>query len=94
MTKNNGGAAFPYKVEVEWMKSGAIQYHSGMTLRDWFAGQALPALIPSNGSTFYPNIVARDAYTIADQMIMARDAHLLLDMPITEPIRTNDGEKA
>ena len=94
MTKDNGGLAFPTSMDVEFLRTPAGKLQSGMTLRDWFAGQALTALIPSNGSTFYPNIVARDAYTIADQMIMARDAHLLLDMPITEPIRTNDGEKA
>ncbi len=35
MTKNDGGFAFPLPV-TEWNPG-----HSGMTLRDWFAGQAL-----------------------------------------------------
>lgn len=45
----------------------------GMTLRDWFAGQALaimPALIPGYQGT--ADGLAREAYTLADAMLLAR----------------------
>ena len=52
----------------------------GMGLRDYFAGQALAALIPalcSNADTVsYLNIeVAEDAYNLADSMLHAREHH-------------------
>ena len=58
----NGGEAFPTK-----------HGHLGMTLRDWFAGQAL-ACIPLNYITS-PNeakMAAESAYMIADAMFAAR----------------------
>jgi hypothetical protein len=53
--------------------------HSGMTLRDWFAGQALAALI-SRPITDYPDPSdlptiedhVEDAYDYADAMLAAR----------------------
>ena len=53
MNTNTGGPAFP---------AGA---HFGMTLRDYFAGQALA------GSD---TISAREAYDMADAMLAAREA--------------------
>ncbi|MBO9380417.1 hypothetical protein GG804_27005 [Sphingomonas histidinilytica] len=56
----------------------------GMTLRDWFAGQALPAIItatsagqhmPGNGFNDERSIqerMAADAYKIADAMLAER----------------------
>lgn len=47
--------------------------HNGMTLRDYFAGQALPvvtALLGRDVGT--ADMLARDAYTIADAMLAAR----------------------
>jgi hypothetical protein len=47
---------------------------TGMTLRDWFAGQALAALV-AKGALF-PSIIesnARQAYAMADAMIQARE---------------------
>jgi hypothetical protein len=38
--QNDGGAAFPYVKTDE-----CIESCNGMTLRDWFAGKALPAAI-------------------------------------------------
>lgn len=73
--RNDGWPAFPY-VDAE----NEVSY-SGMSLRDWFAGQALiGALITAqiiDATT--PNIdpaeigeSARDAYRIADEMLKAR----------------------
>lgn len=75
MTKDNGGNAFP------------ALYHDdtpGMTLRDWFAGQAIPAIIAATsagqhnpgmkvpqGATIVEGM-AHDAYELADAMLEAR----------------------
>ena len=48
--QNDGGAAFPHEA-VKWNSDAGIyvkdceNHHPGMTLRDWFAGKALPAAI-------------------------------------------------
>lgn len=45
--------------------------NKGMTLRDYFAGQALVALIDSkNGAT--SDVIARAAYFLADAMLAVR----------------------
>jgi hypothetical protein len=57
--------------------------HEGMSLRDWFAGQALAGLIAAPSDTPWgyviastkgipPDVVAREAYVIADAMLRAR----------------------
>jgi len=46
--------------------------HPGMTLRDWFAGQAL-AMLPLIGDiNLEPSEWAHDAYAIADAMLTER----------------------
>jgi hypothetical protein len=62
-TKESSGA----KVDVPSLHEGPV---TGMTLRDWFAGQAEPAMM-GNHST--PEEVARQAYLIADAMLRERD---------------------
>ena len=60
--------AFPHKWPV--MESGDVvnyDYH-GMTLRDWFAGQALSGLVAQSDK----KVVAQLAYKIADAMLAAR----------------------
>ncbi len=56
----NGGQAFP---------RGHFEWKDGMTLRDWFAGQAM-----SNGYTEISTAqeIAEWSYQIADAMIAAR----------------------
>lgn len=61
-----GGAAFP------WRKYDKTR--PGMTLRDWFAGQALSALILEDKKSERANdILANIAYDIADSMLSARN---------------------
>lgn len=39
--KDNGGPAFPFEIE---HGDGSFTNYTGMTLRDWFAGQALSSI--------------------------------------------------
>lgn len=68
MNENNGGQAFPSADD------GDRIY--GMTLRDYFAAQALPVILKSWGASRndIAEIVATHAYSIADAMIAAREA--------------------
>ena len=67
---NTGGPAFP----TPRYERGDM-YSLGMTLRDYFAAKAIQGMLacpvqPQSG----PDMYARDAYTIADAMLKARDA--------------------
>lgn len=60
---DDGGPAFPHH------DSGDTAMRPGMSLRDWFAGQALNTFAVQHGSR--PEKVAKLAYQIADAMIAA-----------------------
>lgn len=67
----DGGAAFPQISEL-----GDIAVLSpGMTLRDWFAGQALSGWLASFGTGEAVNVQnsAEFCYEIADAMLSARN---------------------
>lgn len=61
---NDGGQAFP-------MASDLIGHSPGMTLRDWFAGQALTGLL-ANGEAVAWRTLASQAYSAADAMLEAQ----------------------
>ncbi len=64
--KDNGGPAFP-------SLAGPLSTgQTGMTLRDWFAGQALMGLMADPGVTSSHQIVAGACYRFADAMIEER----------------------
>ena len=67
----DGGAAFP-KAAGTWDK---VHQQSGMSLRDWFAGQVLPSIAAEKefGMKWNPQGVAHDAYSFADAMLAARE---------------------
>ena len=72
--KNDGGPAFPiYQPDMNVGNDAG----PGMSLRDWFAGQAMvglmsdPGLRPSNLDEF--EHMATRLYQVADAMLKARD---------------------
>ena len=78
MTKPNGGSAYPFM----WWRSPdgmvAVNNTGGMSLRDYFAGQALMGLmhVPWIGSytlEMRAGMRAIEAYGFADAMITERE---------------------
>ena len=67
--KSDGGAAFPRVCstpsDFAW---------PGMSLRDYFAGQALAGMFAIGEERWLAEQVAESAYVFADAMISARDA--------------------
>lgn len=65
----DGGQAFPTPEDEH------THHIYGMTLRDWFAGQALPTmttdLVADDDDEAF-DVAARDAYRAADAMLRAR----------------------
>ena len=66
MEKIDGGSAFPRT------NTAGMTEHKGMSLRDWFASQALIALAGKNLSDTEGIETAKQAYMFADTMIYAR----------------------
>ncbi len=64
MNKETGGPAFPFK--------GAINDSSGMTLRDYFAANAMQGLLASEVNLPMESFAIR-AYKMADAMMKARE---------------------
>lgn len=71
-TTKNGGPAFPGGSNVG--RSYDLE-SDGMTLRDWFAGQALTAIAMDHGDACdgYREAISRRAYLVADAMLAERD---------------------
>jgi hypothetical protein len=72
---DDGGFAFPFAEATT-----DFSVSPGMTLRDWFAGQALPACLAApcppawaNGSVEHRIQSVAAAYLIADAMIASRN---------------------
>lgn len=65
----DGGPAFPVP---DTIPDGTGDGTFGMTLRDWFAGQAMSALIPTGVYCDYEHVSAI-AYAQADAMIAERE---------------------
>ena len=66
---DTGGAAFPFAAEY-----GHPAACGGMSLRDWFAGQALAGMLGGEpGSHLMFSTAAAGAYEYADAMLKARE---------------------
>jgi hypothetical protein len=86
-TKQDGGPAFPVMTGERQIAGHEKEFDAlpGMTLRDWFAGQALGAIIAATsagqhnppmreGEVHLRYAIARDAYDMADAMLAVRAA--------------------
>ena len=73
---DNGGPAFP---QHGWSSNPEViermKHQGGMTLRDWFAGQALASMTVAPDYSKGPcnAAMAERAYVIADAMLSARN---------------------
>lgn len=76
--RNDGGAAFPRDELRQGSDDRVYQQHDGMSLRDYFAGQALPGVITAIMSQechrWQIKDFAHEAYALADAMLAAREA--------------------
>jgi hypothetical protein len=74
-TINDGGPAFPFGQISEITGQPINGYFApGMTLRDWFAGQALAGMgVECTSDEFCHSSVAECAYAYADAMLRARE---------------------
>ena len=71
MSKNTGGPAFP--TENEHQSGPSTMHYEGMTLRDWFAGQALAGILTDTSYDHgKPEIIAKRSYQMADAMLAER----------------------
>lgn len=77
-TRNDGGPAFPRRA-LSGGDHGYPVQSDGMSLRDWFAGQAMNAVVIgvlTNGEVpkrSDDDRIARTAYQLADAMLAARE---------------------
>lgn len=63
MKRNEGGLAFP----------DATSSETGMTLRDYFAANAMQGYIAHSGDARHIDTVAEMSYQMADAMLEARE---------------------
>lgn len=73
MNTNTGGPAFP---SAGLVTPDGIAFE-GMTLRDYFAAKAMQGIcstINQSGGEPFWNVLAGDAYKMADAMLKAREA--------------------
>lgn len=70
---DDGGAAFPvlHSIDGNWVRE-PLEKYTGMSLRDWFAGQALAGLLSTGPNKATCGAFARDAYALADAMLSVR----------------------
>lgn len=71
---DDGGPAFPGKTEYSYSGGAGFDYHGGMSLRDYLAGQAIIGLLSFPGSRdgCPAASFAEAAYKQADAMLKAR----------------------
>lgn len=75
MSMNDGGSAFPRNGFTYMDSHGLTRVHDnseGMSLRDWFAGQALIGLLANHHSDGDYDTTPISAYRMADAMLAER----------------------
>ena len=79
MSRSDGGPAFPrpHSETGNYAHTSPQAAQGGMTLRDYFAGQALAGMladgVPTTGTAEAQLFWARHAYSLADAMLEARE---------------------
>jgi hypothetical protein len=63
--------AFPHNTVVVDKEGGIIEHHRGLTLRDYFAAEAISFIQWNKDHT---ELCAKKCYEIADAMLKAREA--------------------
>ena len=83
--RDTSGPAFPH---VKPQPQNFVSYHPGMSLRDWYAGQALPSILlrcwddlQQAGEKTAVAAWASLAYAVADAMLAARSPALEAPQP-------------
>ena len=75
--KDDGGPAFPRMPVFNYSEKGLVPTEfPGMSLRDWFAGQALCGILASYAERMNiadPTLCAEEAYRRANAMLKARE---------------------
>ena len=69
--QGNGGQAFPCSHQ-NMMTGFPTEEMSGMTLRDYFAAQALTGMLADSNVQGSPKTFAERSYALADAMLEAR----------------------
>lgn len=69
MTENTGGPAFPYP---SYDEGRQVDQYPGMSLRDWFAGQALAGMLADSKVSDTVENLADLVYAMADAMLKER----------------------
>lgn len=72
--EQDGGPAFPRTNERDSLGNSIAPGTDGMSLRDWFAGQAINGIWATADSGADFAAIASDAYAMADAMLQARAA--------------------
>lgn len=77
--RDDGGLAFPHHEVWDDDKTDIGWIGGGMTLRDWFAGQALSAIVTTanerellEGGVLGGRVIAGSCWALADAMIAQR----------------------
>ena len=71
MSNKHNEPAFPVAISVG--PNDQAELYKGMTLRDWFAGLAMQAMVQSEDYEWTNDHIAREAYDIADLMLQVRE---------------------
>ncbi len=66
----NGGPAFP------WVDTLRLETHQGMTLLDWFAGQALAGVMSDPNLNMEQEQIAAGSYSMAQAMLEKRKRYI------------------
>lgn len=69
-----GGPAFPHVIEGGKDSQLHASFEVGMLLRDFFAAKAMQGICAAGPGHYMTNyLIAKEAYSLADAMIAARD---------------------